>query len=355
MLNEAVCQDQDVRFLSREELRSTGAELTIEEVQAAVAAAWHDIRGGTSYGAKAVLSLPEEEFWQAASVAPFRAKFANERLGWKLSCLYSVNGTYGGVKVIGANAFNRYLGLPRSTSTMLLLEKRTLRPLVILDGTAISAHRTGTYASNVVDLFARSRAGLSVFLFGTGPVARSVIECLNFSHAQLILDVFVRGRSTETLDKLISDFAGRTSFRLHPVLDHADLRRCGVVITATNARSPLFDDDELGPNAVTLHLGGNEVPEAYLQRALRTGLVVCDDIKTVSRRNSQSIALHFSRRTLSLEEIGPLIGIRELSAPVGFEVDSTAPVCVTCVGLPMLDLYVAQATYEKYLALKAGG
>jgi alanine dehydrogenase len=171
----------------------------------------------------------------------------------------------------------------------------------------------------------------------------------------MVAEVFVRGRSDAALDKLISDFAGRTSFKLKPVLDNSSLSHCDVVITATNARTPLFEDDELDPGAITIHLGGNEAPEAYLQRALRTGLVVCDDIKTVSRRNSQSIALHFSKRTLSLEEIGPLIGIRELSAPIAFEIDPTAPVCVTCVGLPMLDLYVAQATYEKYLALKVKG
>ncbi|MGO7932153.1 hypothetical protein ACC723_37780, partial [Rhizobium ruizarguesonis] len=58
---------------------------------------------------------------------------------------------------------------------------------------------------------------------------------------------------------------------------------------------------------------------------------------------------HFSRKALSLEEIGPLLGVRELSAPTNWVRAPGTPVCVTCVGLPVLDLYAVQATYEKYL------
>ncbi|TBZ41303.1 ornithine cyclodeaminase [Rhizobium leguminosarum] len=352
MFDDAISTDNNVRFLTREELRSAGAELTIAEIHAATDTAWSDIKNGTAFGGKAVLSLPEEEFWQRESVAPFRRDFVDERLGWKLSSLYCVNATYGGVKIIGANAFNRHLGLPRSTSTILLLEKRTLRPLAIFDGTAISALRTGTYASRVVQLFVRGKRPISGFLFGSGPVARSVIECLNFSNSGLIGEIFIRSRSVQGVEKLISDLTDQTSFRLHAVSDNKRMKECAVVITATNARQPLFEDEELDTGAVTLHLGGDEVPETYLQRALKSGTVVCDDIKTVCRRNSQSIALYFSRRALSLEEIGPLLGVRELSAPADWIRQEGTPVCVTCVGLPMLDLYAAQAIYEKYLALK---
>ncbi|QND37754.1 ornithine cyclodeaminase (plasmid) [Rhizobium leguminosarum bv. viciae] len=342
--------DSNVRFLTRRDLQSAGAELTLAEIHAATDAARADIKSRKAFGGKAVLSLPEEEFWQRESVAPFRRDFVDERLGWKLSALYCVNPTHGGVKIIGANAFNRHLGLPRSTSTVVLLEKRTLRPLAILDGTAISALRTGTYASKVVQLFVRSQTPVSGFIFGSGPVARSVVECLNFACPELIGDIFIRSRSIEGVERLLLDFADRTSFRLHAVTDNQRLKECAFLITATNARQPLFEDEELDRGAVTLHLGGDEVPETYLQRALKSGTVVCDDIKTVSRRNSQSIALHFSRKALSLEEIGPLLGVRELSAPTDWVREPGTPVCVTCVGLPMLDLYAVQATYEKYLA-----
>ncbi len=342
---------EGVRFLSCEAMTAAGADLTMEELLGATDAAWRDIRRGAAYGGKSVLSLPEQGFWALASVAPFKRQFEDERLGWKLSCLYSVNDRYGGVKVIGANAFNRNLGLPRSSSTILLLEKRTLRLLSVLDGTLLSARRTGTYATTVMDQFTHESDRLSIFLFGTGPIARSIIECLDFRFRDRIEEIVIRGRSDEGVDRLQAELTGRIAIPLRVVNDNAHLSSCRFVITATNSRQPLFEDRELHPHALTLHLGGDEAPAAYLQRALRTGLVVCDDMAFVSRRNSQSMALHFSRQGLSLEQIGRLIGVSELSSQADWDLGADRPICVTCVGLPMLDLYVAQASYEKYLAL----
>lgn len=344
----------DVRFLSREEITAAGADLTMEELLGATDAAWHDIRQGAAFGGKSVLSLPEQSFWETESVAPFRRQFESERLGWKLSCLYSVNDRYGGVKVIGANAFNRNLGLPRSTSTILLLEKRTLRLLSVLDGTLLSARRTGSYATTVMGQFTRENERLSVFLFGTGPIARSIIQCLDFRFRDRIEEIVIRGRSNEGADRFLEELADHVAVPLRSAYDNMALSSCRFVITATNARQPLFEDRELDPHALTLHLGGDEAPAPYLQRVLRTGLVVCDDVGTVSSRNSQSIALHFSRQGLSLEQIGRLVGIRELSSPGSWDVAKDHPTCVTCVGLPMLDLYVAQASYEKYLRCTKG-
>lgn len=341
----------EVSFLSAQHLSEVGADLTTAELLEVMGTAWRDIRAGSSFGGKAVLSLPEDAFWASGTKLPFRPQYVNERLGWKLSCLYSVNDHYGGVKVIGANAFNRNLGLPRSTSTILLLEKQTLRLLVALDGTLLSARRTGSYATTIMDCFLKHAEPLAVCIFGTGPIARAVIECLDFGSREKITQFIIRGRSEESAEKMREDLSASVSVPLVVAKDNSTLRGCGYVITATNARSPVFEDDELARSAVTLHLGGDEVPEAYLQRALRTGLVVCDDLKTVSRRNSQSAALHFSRRGLSLEEIGPLVGVKELSVQESWDQTGDGPICVTCVGLPMLDLYAAQASYEKYLSL----
>ncbi|MNT85527.1 hypothetical protein D3C72_2257040 [compost metagenome] len=54
---------------------------------------------------------------------------------------------------------------------------------------------------------------------------------------------------------------------------------------------------------------------------------------------------------MTLEAVGPLLGILELSAPEEWAIDPQEPVSITCVGLPMLDLYTVQAVYEKYVKL----
>ncbi len=340
------------QFLSAAALRDAGAELETGEMLAAMDNAWADIRSGKAFGSKAVLSLPEEDFWRDGAVAHRKEEFADERLGWKLSCLYSVNERYGGVKIIGANAFNRQLGLPRSTSTIVLLEKKTLRVLTVMDGTGISARRTGTYATMVLDAFCRRDKPLSVLLFGTGPTARAVVECLSFRYADRIGKFSIQGRSIDRASQFIDAIDFPNSLSLQPA-EKKSLAESDFIITATNARAPIFSRDELARDAVSLHLGGDEVPESYLRRVLRTGLVVCDDLRTVSHRNSQSIALHFSRRGLSLAEVGPLLGLQDLTTTGATAGRHEGPICVTCVGLPMLDLYAAQATYEKYRRLTA--
>jgi len=347
-MNQHAGFSEPIAFIGLDELQSMQADLTMAELLETITSAWSDIRAAKAFGGKAVLSLPEEDFWEMPEFSAFKVDFTDQRLGWKLSSLYSVNAQFGAVKIIGANAFNRRLGLPRSTSTIVLLEKMTMRPIAVLDGTAISARRTGTYASTVFQRCFKEHEAVSVFIFGAGPVARDVILCLDHIGSDKIREIFVRSRTYEGGASMVARMRPQTTIPLIPVADNSRLCGCEFVVTASNARQPVFEDGELSVDAVTLHLGGDEVPQAYLQRALRTGTLACDSLAMVSHRRSQSLALHFWRNGLSLETVGPLMGIHELSAPQDWYTQRAGPVCITCVGLPMLDLYVAQATYEKY-------
>jgi ornithine cyclodeaminase/alanine dehydrogenase-like protein (mu-crystallin family) len=120
--------------------------------------AWADIRGGRAYGLKSVLLPLESELWARPELDHYRKEFEGERLGWKLSTLSSVGPDYAAVKIVGANALNRHLGRPRSMSTIALFDKVTLAPICLLDGTEISAARTATYATTMVDRFLSGRS-----------------------------------------------------------------------------------------------------------------------------------------------------------------------------------------------------
>ncbi|WP_283193607.1 hypothetical protein [Rhizobium sp. AN80A] len=66
------------QFLSAAALRDAGAELETGEMLAAMDNAWADIRSGKAFGSKAVLSLPEEDFWRDGAVAHRKEEFADE-------------------------------------------------------------------------------------------------------------------------------------------------------------------------------------------------------------------------------------------------------------------------------------
>jgi alanine dehydrogenase len=134
------------------------------------------------------------------------------------------------------------------------------------------------------------------------------------------------------------------------VTDNANLKEADLVITASNSKFPLFEDAEIERNATVLHLGGDETPCEFITYALAHGTVVCDDIAMVSARNSQSLALYYSRRGSTLQAQAQERGIRELADYIATASHDTGPTHITCVGVPSLDLYVAQYVYETYLA-----
>jgi alanine dehydrogenase len=347
--------EQDMlRFYSAQDMAARGVVLDPVKVQGVANDTWADIAKGLTYGLKSVLSIHENELWERPEFVSYRPKFENERLGWKLSALSSVNGAYGAVKVIGANALNRHFGRPRSTSTILLFDKLTLLPLCILDGTEISAARTATYPVTVMDRFLAGRDNLVLFLFGAGPIAERTILSLQANAAARISAIYIRSRSQDTASGFAERLQQQTSINLRAVNDNSRLRQCDFVITASNSNRPVFAPDEIAPSVVLLNLGGDETPEAFVQQAIRRGTVCCDDMQTVSKRNSQSLARYFSNRGSTLEMLGPLLGIQNLadiaprSVPHPLE-----PVFVTCVGLPVLDLYLAQYVFENFLARRS--
>lgn len=334
----------DIPCYSATEIARNGSLLDGKIVHEVAGSAWDDIARGSAYGTKSVLSITPSEIDTHPLIKD--AGSLEERLGWKLSCLSSVNSRYGAVKIVGANALNRRLGLPRSRSTIVLMDKFTLVPLCLLDGTDISAARTASYATLVVERLLAPRRDMSVFLFGAGPIAEKIILALDRCHGDKIRSLFVRSRTADSAIRLARSLAGTVTFDIKPVQDNCDLCRCDFVITASNAKSPVFEANEIGDAAV-LHLGGDETPPAHLERALRCGRVLCDDVAMVSRRGSQSLALHFTRKETTLEQLGSLLGIGSITTIRDpSEIGQERPVHITCVGLPMLDLYVAAHVYE---------
>ncbi|MFE0753199.1 hypothetical protein ACFW16_04545 [Inquilinus sp. NPDC058860] len=312
-----------------------------------VRAALKAVAAGTAYGEKVVLQPGEPELLELLQSSALDSRFTQERLNWKLSALVSVNDRYGGVKIVGSNAYNRLLNLPRSRSTILLFDKLTMQPLAVYDGTEISAARTGAYASIAVDLFLAGLPSFAVFLFGAGAVAEKLVADLQAHHGPRIAAVYVKSRTPERAAAFAAEQSARTAFPVIAVADEGRLPACRLVVTASNAREPVFDAASIGPEAVVLHLGGDETPPALIRSMLESGTVMCDDVHSVSHRNSQSLALYFSRSGRSLEaEAGRYQILSAWQAMAGQGAAWRRPALLTCVGLPVLDLYVAQSIHE---------
>jgi alanine dehydrogenase len=303
-----------------------------------------DLEAGLAAGAKATVTPRDEEIHELADVEDSGFDLQNEDLDWKLSALVSVNRRHGAVKIVGANAFNRCLGLPRSKSTILLFDKLTMLPLAMLDGTDISAVRTGAYASIAADLFYAPRGPGQVVIVGAGRIAEAVIRCLNATHAGRIGRITVLGRDPGRVHMLCERLRGKVAVELAPGRSRRQLREADLLITATTARNPVVTPEEIPPGITTLLLGGDELPEAYIAAVLSDGLVYCDSITSVAHRNVQSLALYHSRRGQALTA-SPVRSLgQEMIHPAW---EAGRPVHVSCIGLPALDLYVTEYLYDR--------
>jgi N-[(2S)-2-amino-2-carboxyethyl]-L-glutamate dehydrogenase len=314
---------------------------------------WRDVQAGLTVGKKSVLYPNEAELWSDSEYAKLRSVLGEERLGWKLSALSAVGRNYAAVKIVGANALNRHIGLSRSSSAILLLEKASMRPLCLMDGTDVSAARTGTYASVVAEtLFANQN--FNVFIFGGGPVAHWVCRVLAAVRGRDIDALWVKTRSIQSALALKAKLSG-IRLAITAAKDTSFLAEADLVITASNASEPLFAAEQLKDGAVILHLGGDETPAAYFAAMLPQGAVACDDVDMVSARGSSSLARYFSRQNTSVAMQAPHWGIKSLPSLVTGESPPIRPLHVTCVGIPSLDLYVAQYVYQKCLAQRHQG
>lgn len=139
-------------------------------------------------------------------------------------------------KVVSVNGGNAERGLPAIHAVVLVLEPETGRPLALMDGTWLTALRTGAVGGLAADLMARPDARV-VALFGAGVQARTQLEAVRC--VRDVEEVRVVSRSGQSADVLVAELEGVQARRV----DDPDEAVAGadIVIAATSSSTPVFD------------------------------------------------------------------------------------------------------------------
>jgi ornithine cyclodeaminase len=172
-----------------------------------------------------------------------------------------------GAKVVSVNPENRSRGLPMIHAVVLVLDPTTGRPMALMDGTYLTALRTGAAGGLAADVMAREDASV-VALFGAGVQARTQLEAVRCVRA--VTEVRIVDPSPEAARALADELSGvRAEVMVDP---EAALPGAHIIITATTSHTPVFDGAAVEPGAHVTGVGSftpemREVDTVLVKRA----------------------------------------------------------------------------------------
>ncbi len=272
---------------------------------------------------------------------------------WKVCALVGVVGPYAGVKWLGANEDNRALGLPRSSSIIALNDRKTGKVLCVMDGTLISALRTGAYGALVTEVLGPAEPTCVGFL-GAGVISRCVLLCMAAVVRDRIHRVLVHSRTRKSREKFARLMGEVTGLDVEPADSLGEMvRQSGITVSATTAMTPLIKLADVRPASTHIHLGGWEDEKAYVVECARaSNKIVCDDTEMVLHRNTQTVAYAYHDGLIGRDDFYGDLGDILLGAKPGREGDEL--IYFNAVGLPVLDVAVASRLFERALKENMG-
>ena len=208
-----------------------------------------------------------------------------------------------GVKVVSVFPRNLDKGLSTIFALVVVVEASTGRPVAAMDGTYLTALRTGAASGAATDLLARQDARVAA-IFGAGAQGRT--QLLAVCEVRDIERAWVYDVNPQAAERYAQEMAGkgRVPADLRVASSPAEAaREADVLCTATTSKTPVFADEDLKPGVHVNAVGSftpqmQEVPGETVRRArlvvgsregclsetgdliipIRKGLIAADDI-----------------------------------------------------------------------------
>jgi ornithine cyclodeaminase len=178
-----------------------------------------------------------------------------------------------GLKSVNVFRRNPERGLPVIHAIVSLVDPETGQPLAIMDGTYLTALRTGAVSGAAADLLARPESRV---LAAIGAGAQGVTQIAAVCAVRPIERVIAVDVSEQALDRLREtmrrewpEIAGRVETTTDAA---AAVREADVICTATTSRSPVFSDTDVRPGTHISAVGAytpemQELPAETVARA----------------------------------------------------------------------------------------
>jgi alanine dehydrogenase len=243
-------------------------------------------------------------------------------------------GEAAGIKWVNVHEKNRKrYGLPTVMAVYVLNDASNAFPLAVMDGTSLTALRTGA-AGGVASKYLASPKPRTIGFIGCGVQART----LHRAHRVVFGDFesLVHDRNAPSAERFAREIGGRaTSLR--------EAAGADIVCTATPSRVPFVEQAWVKPGANINAMGADAPGKQELTAAvLRGASVFIDDVHQAA--GSGEINVPLSKGDFSLEDVAGTLG--EVVAGILERPDAETTTVFDSTGLAIQDVALARAVYD---------
>lgn len=243
-------------------------------------------------------------------------------------------GSSAGIKWVNVHKHNRERhGLPTVMGVYVLSDPANAFPLAVMDGTSLTALRTGA-AAGVASKHLASPAPRTVAFIGCGVQARTLYAAHRAVFGEF--DTLVHDRNPETAAQLALETGGR-------VVSLQTAAAADIVCTATPSRTPFLNAASVTPGAHINAMGADAPGKQELSvDLLRAAEIYIDDIHQAEASGEINVPL--SRGELSIEDIAGTLG--EVVAGALPKPSAATTTVFDSTGLAIQDVALARAIYD---------
>ena len=236
--------------------------------------------------------------------------------------------------------------LPYGIDLIILHDLERAHPVAIMDGTLITAIRTGAAAGVAAKYLTQPEAEVAGFV-GAGVIGRTTLEAIGLSVSSL-KEFRIFDLQPEKSRSLAAEFSDRWNIRVvnsvQEAVDGAD-----VIATMTTTRTPFIKADWLKKGCFFAAMGKNEVEE---QALLEADLLVVDEWEQFKHYQPSMLAQLYQARRL---HEGDVVNLREIILKrVSGRRRPNDRIHFLSFGLACEDLVVAERVYQTARSMGLG-
>jgi len=253
-------------------------------------------------------------------------------------------------KIVSVFPRNAERDLPAIHAVVVALDPETGRPLALMEGTRLTALRTGAVGGLGADLLARRDARVCG-LFGSGVQARTQLEAL--LEVRAIEEVRVHSPTTSHAEALAREIVDRRGIEARATDVEGAVHGADVVVAATDSTTPVFPGKLLEPGQHVTGVGSftpemRELPPELVVRAR----VVVDQLEAAREEAGELIdAAH--RGIWAWDRVHAELGELVTGARPGRE-DEDELTFFKSVGLAVQDVALAGRVLERAVERDVG-